>query len=116
MPLTKQNRFIGRALLLVACFCLFSIAQVVRPLRSIGHDDAAAITTLQQHLTRHAMQEVSPQNAELPALYCVGLLPVGVRPHCFPPRMSMRVPAWPMENWPIHRRISPASADSPEPA
>jgi hypothetical protein len=104
------------ALLMATCFCAFSFAQLV-PLHYTSHSYSAAIVNPSHNPTRHAMQEVSPRNADLPALHAVGLLPVvAVRPHCFPPRMSMRVPAWPMENWPIHRRISPPSVDNPGPA
>ncbi len=116
MPVAKQNRFIARAALLVAaCFCLLSMAQVARPFRSFG--PKAALAAPLHHLTCHALQEVSPRNAQPRAPFAVGLLPVvAVIQHGLLPRMAAYVPLWPMENWPIHRRLAPASADNPEPA
>ena len=118
MPVAKQNRFIARVTLFVAaCFCLLSMAQAAPPLRSLGPDCSAALAVPRHCLTCHALQEVSPRNAQPRAPYVVGLLPVaGDMQRGLLPRMAAYIPLWPMDNWPIHRRLAPASADNPEPA
>ena len=103
--------------MVATCFCLLSMAQVERPLHVFGPNSSAALATPLYHLARHALQEVSPRGAQPRAPYAVGLLPVvAVIPHRLRPRMAAYVPFWPMENWPIHRQLAPASADNPEPA
>lgn len=116
MPVVKQNRFIARAALFVAaCFCFLSMAQVACPLRSVA--PRVALGAPQLHLTCHTLQEVSPRGAQPRAPYAVGMLPVVVViQHGLLPRMAAYVPLWPMDSWPIHRRLAPASADNPEPA
>jgi len=119
MPVAKGHRVIAKAALLVAaCFCLLSMAQVARPLCSIDPNPLSALSAPQQQLTRHALQEVSPRSARPQAPHVICVLPVApVNHHCEPPRLTRSVaPLWPIENWLVHRQIAPASADNPEPA
>lgn len=114
----KQNQFVEKAALFVAvCFCLLSLGQISRPLRSFSPSSSAVFSAPRHNLTRHALQEVSPRNAQPRAFYAVGILPVVVViQDGLLPRTAAYVPLWPMQNWPIHRRLAPASADNPEPA
>ena len=117
MLVAKQNRVIRTAPFVAACFCLLSMAQVVRPVRSIGPNSSAGLAAPLHHLTCHALQEVSPRNGQPRAPFAVGLVAVAaVIQHGLLPRMAAYVPLWPMVSWPIHRRVAPASADNPEPA
>jgi hypothetical protein len=115
----KSNRLIDTTALLVMAvsFCLLSMAQVARPLRSVRFSPATALARQHRQLTRHALQEVGPRSAQPHAPEATGLL------HVVPiatgyalPRTTVFVPLWPIENWPAHRRVSSASADTPDPA
>jgi hypothetical protein len=115
MLIQQQNRHLSKAILIVAaCFGLLSLAQVVRPLNSIDRS-VAAIIAAEAHLTRHATQEVSPRIAQPQTPGPVGLKHLVAASHDSPlSRILMCVtPLWPMENWPMHRRVAPASADNP---
>lgn len=118
MPLANQNRLIaGPAMLVAVCFCLLGMAQAARPLRCTGPNAATAFAAPQQHLTRHAMQEVGPRNPQPQAPYAIGQLPVvPVAQRYALPRIAVYVPLWPIENWPAHRRVSQVPADLPDPA
>jgi DNA-binding transcriptional ArsR family regulator len=118
MPLANQNLLSAKAAMLVAvCVCLLGIAQVAGPLRRVNAGCSTAFAVAQQHLTRHAMQEVSPRTARPRAPVATGLRAVvSVTSRAALPRMTAFVPLWPIENWPTHRRVCPASADTPDPA
>jgi hypothetical protein len=119
MPLVKGKGIITAVALVVApCFCLLSLAQVSRPLRSVDRSYSVSMVASQRQLTRHALPEMSPRNLQPRAPYVIGMLPVVPLNHRGDmARLTQCIPAlWPLENWPMHRRIAPASADHPEPA
>jgi hypothetical protein len=117
MPSERRNPFvISPALLLAACLCLFTIAQVARSLRFVV-GSGAAFSRQHLKLTRNVLEEVSPRSAQPQAPDAIGLIPVvAVKPDPLLPRLTIYVPLWPMETWPIHRRVSPVRGDIPEPA
>jgi hypothetical protein len=115
MVRAPKNHFAARvALLVTLCFCALSMAQVARPLASIERPSVPAIAAAHHGLTRHTHQEVSSRGGHLRAPDAIGLLPiVWVSDHGRLPRMTAYVPLWTIENWPVHRRICPDSADAP---
>ncbi len=112
----KHWLLVRTALVLAAWFSLLSMAQAARPLHSIN-PFTSAFAASRQHITRHVLQEVSPRGSQPQApKLIVALLPViPVSQHCVLPRMTAYVPQWPIQDWPMHRRLAPA-ADKPQPA
>jgi hypothetical protein len=115
MALRGEKRLLARiALVIAVCFCALSVAQIARPLRCADRVSTPLVAAAHEHLTRHTLQEVSPRGARLTTPYVIGVLPiVQVSAHGRLPRMAAYLPFWPMESWPIHRRLAPACADSP---
>ena len=61
---SKTGRRIG---LLAICFCLFSLAQISRPLESIALFSHPGVGATYHSLTRHTLKEVGSRAAELSA-------------------------------------------------
>jgi hypothetical protein len=116
MPVAKgKGTLTAATMVVVACFCVFSLVQFA-PLHSRCWSSAAAFANLAHSLTRHAQQQVSPRRAEVPLADAVGWTHVGLATQGGVSRMAMCVFPWPLGNWRVHQRISPVSADNPEPA
>jgi hypothetical protein len=117
MPLTIRKNLVARAALFVAsCVCLLSIAQVTSAVYSLRRDGGSVFAATRHHVERHALQEVCPRSMQPRPPHVMGMMPaIPVDENRIVPRISVRMPMWPIENWPIHRRLAPDSAD-PEPA
>jgi hypothetical protein len=116
MPSAKRNGTLTAAtLVVVGCFCVFSLVQFAS-LHSRCWSSSPALAALAHSLTRHTRQVSPRRQGELPVADAVGRVPTSPAIHTALLRVTMRVFPWPMENWRVHQRISPVSADNPEPA
>jgi hypothetical protein len=108
-----RRETIGRGVSLLAlCFCLFTLAQVARPLAATTLRRSPQIATTHHNLTRHALEEVGSQSPTVSAHQVLesNEFPPEVLPQRPRPR-QVYARNWPVRYFPIHRRIPPPTSD-----
>jgi hypothetical protein len=100
-----------RVFLLATCFCLFTLAQTARPLKSIALLSHPGVAAKYHKLMRHTLKEVGSRVADLAA---EATTEFGELAPKAPPRSStlnqVEVPVWPGREV-VHRRIPPSAPD-----
>jgi hypothetical protein len=111
----KRRQGLGRrVLLLAACFCLFTLAQVARPLAHTTLRCRAQIGVKHSKLTRHVSEEVNGQSPTgLPdsALESSDFFPSKAAPPR-PRVQQVDTRDWSPGYLPVHRRIPPTPDDA----
>jgi hypothetical protein len=111
---TDKNRFATAVVLMMAVsFGLLSLARYTRPLK-VSHPRSLASTDARPHLTRNAIEEVSPTGPRLTASGWSTRSPVAldeIRTHLQLTVVSAGI--WPESGQIQHRRIPAPSPDAP---
>ena len=109
----KGRHTFGRSVsLLAACFCLFTLAQVARPLAFTTLRCRPQIAAKHPKFTRYALEEVSGQGPTVSAHSAL-------ESSDFLPRITQQGPRtqqmyawdWPLRHLSVHRRIPPPTPD-----
>jgi hypothetical protein len=109
----RRQRLGRRVLLLAACFCLFTLAQVARPLAHTTLRCRTQIGVKHSKLTRHVSEEVNGQSPTVSpdsALESSDFFPSKATPPR--PRVQQAdARDWAPGYLPVHRRIPPPAPD-----
>lgn len=109
----KSGQILGRCvLLLAACFCLFTLVQIARPLESTILRCRPQIAAKHHKLTRYALEEVDSQGSPVSAHSALESSYFLPRPIPQRPRVK-QVDArdWTLPYLPVQRRILPPAPD-----
>lgn len=108
----RGNRPGSGFVLLATCFCLFTFAQIARPLESVALLSHSGVAATYHKLTRHTLTEVSGGTTDLSAEATTefGELTSEISPRRSALSRVVEVPVWPAHEV-VHRRILPSPPD-----
>ena len=109
----KKGQTFGKCvMLLAACFCLFTVAKVARPLADTTLRSRPQVEVKHQKLTRYAFEEVNGQSPTVSAHSALESSDFPPRTRPQRPRIQrVRAWDWPLGYLPVHRRIPPPTLD-----
>ena len=109
----KYGQTFGRSVVLLAAgFCLFSLAQIARPLESTTLRCRPQIAAKHHKLTRYTLEEVGSQGSPVSADSTLASSYFLLRPTPQLPTLNqVYARDWTLPYLPVHRRIPPLAPD-----